>query len=180
MGLSGGKEFDSLGALFAGQLQRLCDGERRLLEALPLMAEAADSQSLRRTFQQHVREAQVQVARLERALQSVGRAAEGRTSHAMKGLVEEGREVVNAGGVRAVKDAALIAAAQGVAHYKVSAYGTARAFAQYLGHEEAARLLQETLIEEAARDRWLTRLAEGSINALATAAPAGADQPAAG
>ena len=67
--------------------------------------------------------------------------------------------MVNAGGAWAVKDAALIAAAQGVAHYKVSAYGTARAFAQYLGHEEAARLLQETLIEEAARDRWLTRLA---------------------
>ena len=181
MALSSGGEFDSLGALFAGQLQRLCDGERRLLEALPLMAEAAHSQSLRVTFHQHVREAQDQVARLERALQSVGREAEGRTSHALKGLVEEGREVANAGGAPAVKDAALIAAAQGVAHYKISAYGTARAFAQYLGHQEAARLLQETLIEEAARDRWLTRLAEGSINALATAAPRGApDQPAAG
>src|SRR4051794_2676192 len=159
MALPSGGEFDSLGPLFAGQLQRLCDGERRLLEALPLLAEAAHSQSLRLTFQQHAREAQNKVARLERALQSVGQAAEGRTSHALKGLVEEELEVVHAGGVRAVKDAALIAAAQGVAHYKISAYGSARAFARYLGHEEAARLLEEILLEEAAKDRWLTRLA---------------------
>jgi ferritin-like metal-binding protein YciE len=82
----------------------------------------------------------------------------------MKGLVAEGQEVIDAGGDADVKDAALIGAAQRVEHYEMAGYGTARTFAQHLGRQDAARLLQETLDEEGACDKKLTQLAESNIN----------------
>jgi ferritin-like metal-binding protein YciE len=167
MGPSGETEVDSLESLFLGCLQRLYDAEQRLLEVLPRMAEAAHSASLQHSFRQHLQETNNQVARLERAFQSVGRPARSRTSYAMQGLLEDAQAALAAGAPAPIRDAALIAAAQNVVHYELSAYGTSRAFARQLGHEEAAQLLGETLFEEAARDRWLTRLAEGSINARA-------------
>jgi ferritin-like metal-binding protein YciE len=87
----------------------------------------------------------------------------------MKGLIEEGSEVINGEGDPDVKDAALIAAAQRVEHYEIAGYGTVRTFAQRLAKHEAARLLQETLNEEAETDKKLTGLAEKAINPKAAA-----------
>ena len=93
-----------------------------------------------------------------------------KTCQAMKGLIEEGQEVISAGGDPDVKDAALIAAAQRVEHYEMAGYGCARTFAQRLGKQEVVRLLQETLQEEEATDKKLTSLAERSINQQAATA----------
>ena len=78
----------------------------------------------------------------------------------MKGLIKEGAEIVDAEGDADVKDAALIAAAQRVEHYEIAGYGSARTFAQRLGHTTVARLLQMTLDEEKETDQRLTQLAE--------------------
>jgi ferritin-like metal-binding protein YciE len=86
----------------------------------------------------------------------------------MKGLISEGEEMIKAKGDADVKDAALIAAAQRVEHYEMAGYGTARTFAQRLGHDEAARLLQTTLNEEGNADKKLTAIAEKSVNLQAT------------
>ena len=94
----------------------------------------------------------------------LGRQSQRQTCYAMKGLIEEGSEVLGASGDECVKDAALIAAAQRVEHYEISGYGTARTFAQRLGHNQAAQLLQETLDEETATDKKLTALAEQQVN----------------
>jgi ferritin-like metal-binding protein YciE len=85
----------------------------------------------------------------------------------MKGLIKEGEEVSKAKGNPAIKDAALIAAAQRVEHYEISGYGTARTFAQRIGREDAAKLLQQTLDEEKVADQKLTNIAEESVNAQA-------------
>jgi len=170
MGLFSSTTFNSLQDLFVDQIQDLYDAEQRLTKALPKMAAAAHSSQLRAGFEQHLRETQNHLKRLERVFQTMGRSAEGKTCHAMKGLVEEGSEVISAGGDPDVKDAALIAAAQRVEHYEMSGYGTARTFAQRLGNHEAARLLQETLQEEEATDKKLTELAEQGINAQAAMA----------
>ena len=90
----------------------------------------------------------------------------------MEGLVEEGKEVIDEDGDPAVKDAALIAAAQRVEHYEMAGYGCTRTFAKLLGYEEAASLLQETLDEESAADKKLTELAESVINVEAEVAGA--------
>jgi len=172
MGLFSSKTLDSLETLFVDQLQDLYDAEQRLVKALPKMASSAHDSSLKSAFQQHLRETEGHVSRLERVFKEVGRTAEAKTCYAMKGLVEEGQEVIDADGSPEVKDAALIAAAQRVEHYEIAAYGTARAFAQRLGKQSAASLLQQTLSEEEATDRKLNQIAEGSVNAQAQSAHA--------
>jgi len=170
MGLFSSKKLDSFDTLFVDQLQDIYDAEQQLVKALPLMAQAAHNPSLKAAFEQHLRETQGQVSRLERVFQEVGQKAKAKTCAAMKGLIEEGQEVIDAGGDADVKDAALIAAAQRVEHYEISAYGTARAFARRLGKTQAVNLLQLSLQEEEATDKNLTRLAEQNINAQAAMA----------
>jgi ferritin-like metal-binding protein YciE len=164
MGLFTNVNFDSFDTLFIDQLQDLYDAEQRLTKALPKMAEAAHNQSLKSAFQQHLRETQNHVNRLEQVFRSMGRNPESKTCQAMKGLIEEGQEVISATGDADVKDAGLIAAAQRVEHYEIAGYGTARTFAQRLGKQDAARLLQQTLDEEGAADKKLTQIAEQSVN----------------
>lgn len=160
---------NSFDELFVEQLQDLYDAEQRLTKALPKMAAAAHNPSLKSAFEEHNRQTQNHVSRLEQVFRQLGKSAQTKTCEAMKGLVEEGSEVINGEGDPDVKDAALIAAAQRVEHYEIAAYGTARTFAQRLGKTEAARLLQQTLDEEADTDKKLTALAEKSVNPKATA-----------
>jgi ferritin-like metal-binding protein YciE len=170
MGLFTSMHLDSFDELFLEQLQDLYDAEQRLVEALPKMANAAHNGSLKTAFQQHLRETQNHVSRLQQIFQMLGCSAQAKTCAAMKGLVTEGQEVIDAKGDPDVKDAALIAAAQRVEHYEIAGYGTARTFAQRLGRQDAARLLQETLDEEAATDKKLTQMAERTVNQQAAMA----------
>jgi ferritin-like metal-binding protein YciE len=160
---------NSFDDLFVEQLQDLYDAEQRITKALPKMAAAAHHPSLKAAFEEHLRQTENQVKRLEQVFQHLGKSAQTKTCEAMKGLIEEGSEIISGEGDPDVKDAALIAAAQRVEHYEIAAYGTARTFAQRLGQPEAARLLQETLDEEAGTDKKLTALAEKSINPKAAA-----------
>jgi len=170
MGLfSSSMALNSFDELLIEQLQDLYDAERRLVKALPLMAGAARSAALKSAFQEHLRQTEGHVSRLEQVFKILGKSAGSKTCAAMKGLVEEGEEVINAKGDADVKDAALIAAAQKVEHYEIASYGTVRTFAQRLGRQDAAQLLQQTLDEEAATDKKLTALAEQSINPKAVA-----------
>ncbi len=157
-------ELRSFEDLFVEQLQDLYDAEQRLTKALPKMAGAAHNPTLKAAFEEHYRQTQNHVTRLEKVFQSVGKTAQSKTCEAMKGLIEEGDEMVGAKGNPDVKDAALIAAAQRVEHYEIAGYGSVRTFAQRLGNQEAARLLQQTLDEEGATDKKLTQIAEQTIN----------------
>lgn len=169
MGLFTSMALNSFDELLVEQLEDLYDAEQRITKALPKMAEAARSSTLKSAFQEHLRQTQNQVTRLEQVFQMLGKSAKSKTCEAMKGLVAEGEEVISSSGNPDVKDAALIAAAQRVEHYEIAGYGTARTFAERLGRHDAARLLQETLDEEAATDKKLSSLAEQSINPRAAA-----------
>jgi ferritin-like metal-binding protein YciE len=160
----------SLDGLLVEQLKDLYDAESRLLVALPEMAEAASSTDLKRAFQSHLGETQDHVRRLDQVFNILGEGPETTTCEAMKGLLKEGKEMIEAKGDPNVKDAALIASAQRVEHYEIASYGTARTFAERLGHVEAARILQQTLDEEGAADKKLTQIAEDSINWKASVA----------
>ena len=160
-------ELNSLKDLLVEQLRDLYDAEQRLVEALPKMADAATSPFLRQAFLDHLEETKNQVTRLEQAFSSIDKLAERQTCQAMKGLIAEGSEVIDAKGNELVKDAALIAAAQRVEHYEMAGYGAARTFAEQLGLTKAVELLQATLDEEGAADKKLTELASRKINAEA-------------
>jgi len=176
MALFGGNEFNSLDDLFVNQIEDLYDAENRLTKALPKMADAAASSSLKQAFQSHLRETEGHVARLETIFREVKVDPKRETCEAMKGLISEGEDMVSATGDSDVKDAALIAAAQRVEHYEISGYGTARTIAQRLGLTDVGALLQETLEEEKAADQKLSTIAESSVNVRASgrAATAGA------
>jgi len=167
MGLFTSKELDSLECLLIDQLQDVYDAEQRLTKALPKMANAASDIQLANSFRHHLSETEEHVRRLEQAFKLLDKDAKSKTCEAMKGLISEGEEVINAKGNDDVKDAALIAAAQRVEHYEIAAYGTIRSLARQLGHEDVAQLLQQTLEEEGAADHKLTDLAESRINVQA-------------
>jgi ferritin-like metal-binding protein YciE len=169
MGLFSSTSLNSFDDLFVEQLEDLYDAEQRLTKALPQMAAAAHNPSLKAAFQEHYRQTEGHVTRLQQVFQMLGKRAKSKTCEAMKGLVEEGQEAISASGNPDVKDAALIAAAQRVEHYEIAGYGTVRTFAQRLGRQDAARLLQQTLDEEGATDKKLTILAEQAINPKAAA-----------
>ncbi len=165
-------EFNSFKDLFVEQIKDLYDAEQRLTNALPKMADAANSQQLKQALQNHLRETEGHVARLEQIFRQISVEPERQTCDAMKGLVTEGETMIKAKGDPDVKDAALIAAAQRVEHYEISAYGTARSFARRLGLNQAVTLLQQTLEEEKAADEKLNMIAESSVNRQASAAAA--------
>jgi len=150
--------------LFVDQLQDAYNAETQLTKALPKMAKAAKSGELRTGFEQHLKETQNQIGRLERVFQHVGAKSGSNTCEAMEGLIEEGEEIIGLGLDSDAQDAGLIAAAQKVEHYEIALYGTLCTFAKQLGHEDAARLLHETLEEEKRTDEKLTRLAKAAVN----------------
>ena len=161
---------DSLDTLLQDQLNDLYDAEQRLVAALPKMAEAAYDPRLKEAFQDHLEETEQHVARLERVFEMLKVKRSSKTCQAMKGLIAEGQEAIDASGNPAVKDAALIAAAQRVEHYEIAAYGTVRTFARHLNHPDVANLLEETLEEEEDADETLTMLAETGINQASASA----------
>ena len=169
MGLFTSTTFDNLKDLYVDQLQDLYDAEQRLTKALPKMQEAAHSPQLKQAYGSHLKETEGQVTRLEKCFELLGESPKAKTCDAMKGLISEGDEMVNAKGDPDVKDAALIAAAQRVEHYEMAGYGCLVHFANRLGQHEAAKLLQQTLDEEGAADKKLTSIAEGSVNQKAAA-----------
>lgn len=161
-------EFNSFMDLFTEQIEDLYDAENRLTKALPKMSEAAASSQLKQAFETHLRETQGHVSRLEQIFRDIQVQPKREACAAMKGLIEEGEEMIKAKGNPDIKDAALIAAAQRVEHYEMSAYGTARSFARRLGLDHAAILLETTLKEESAADEKLTQIAESSVNLQAS------------
>jgi ferritin-like metal-binding protein YciE len=155
---------DSLKDLYIDELKDLYNAETQLIKALPKMAKKATAPELKQAFQDHLEETKGHVARLEEIFEELDEKPTGKTCKAMKGLVEEGAEVIEEDGNEAVLDAALIGAAQRVEHYEIAGYGVVRTFATLLGENDAAELLQETLDEEAAADKKLTEIAEEDIN----------------
>jgi ferritin-like metal-binding protein YciE len=155
---------NSLHDLYVEELRDLYNAENQLLKALPRMAKAASHPDLKAAFTEHLEVTRGQVERLAGLFEELGEKPTGKKCKAMEGLVAEGKDVIDEDGEPAVKDAALIAAAQRVEHYEIAGYGCVRTFATLLGYTDAAELLQQTLDEEREADEKLTELAESVIN----------------
>jgi ferritin-like metal-binding protein YciE len=162
-------KLDSLQKLYLEELRDIHNAENQLLKALPKMAKAANSEELKQALEDHLEETQGHVERLDEIFEGLGESAKGKTCQAMKGLIEEGSEILSEKGEESVLDAGIIAAAQKVEHYEMATYGTLRTWANLLGQDEAAELLQETLDEEGDADQRLNELAEEIVNPEALA-----------
>lgn len=157
-------KLDTLKKLYVEELRDLYNAENQLVKALPKMAKGASSAELKQAFEDHLEQTKEHVERLDEIFGRLGEKPTGKTCKAMKGLVEEGAEMLEEDGEDSVIDAGLIGAAQRVEHYEIAAYGTVRTFANLLGEEEAADLLQQTLDEEGETDKQLSELAEEIVN----------------
>lgn len=154
----------SLEDLFEHELQDLRSAEQQLIEALPQMVQAASSEPLKNAFKEHLQQTRTHLKRIDKAFEKLGKEPKEETCKGMKGLIREGEDVIKNAAEPAVMDAGLIAAAQRVEHYEISAYGTARAHARTLGYDEVADILQTTLDEEGEANKLLTQLAEGRMS----------------
>jgi ferritin-like metal-binding protein YciE len=157
-------KLDTLKKLYVSELRDLYNAENQLLKALPKMAKAASSEELKDGFEKHLEQTKGHVERLEQIFEGLDENPKGKTCKAMKGLIEEGSEILKEDGEESVLDAGIIVAAQKVEHYEMAGYGSVRTFAQLLGQNKAAELLQTTLDEESETNEILNKLAEGVVN----------------
>ena len=159
----------TLDELFHDTLKDIYYAEKKILTALPKMAKAAQNPNLQAAFEKHETETEAQVAGLEQVFEIIGKKPQGKKCAAIEGILEEGQEIIKEYKGSPALDAGLLAAAQAVEHYEISRYGTLRTWAEELGLDKAAKLLQEKLDEEEATDQSLTKLAEAVVNQEAQA-----------
>ena len=169
MAESKSKKMKNLEDLFVDVLQDIYDAEQQIVKALPKMAENAQSKELKQGFNDHLEMTRKQVERVEQIFKELNMPAKGKHCKGMEGLIKEGDEILKEEMEPQVRDAALIAAAQKIEHYEISGYGTARSYAQALGHQNIAKLLDQTAKEEGQTDKLLTQMAESNINQKAKA-----------
>jgi ferritin-like metal-binding protein YciE len=151
---------DSLRDLYHNQLRMLLSTEQQIIEALPTMIEKATDVQLKQAFQSHLQETRVHVTRLEDILRQENREVDAIKCKALAALVTEAQDMVKDATDSTVRDVALIAAAQRVEHYEIAAYGAVRRWAQILGRERQAALLDQTIQEEGHADHLLTSISE--------------------
>jgi ferritin-like metal-binding protein YciE len=145
--------------LLIDELKDLDSAEKQIVRALPKLAKSATNPELSEALRTHLEETKEQVARLEKISELIGKKLTGKTCVGMKGVLEEGSEVLEETEKGAIRDAALIAASQRVEHYEMAGYGAARDFAKLLGNGDIASLLEDTLEEEKNADKKLTSIA---------------------
>jgi ferritin-like metal-binding protein YciE len=163
------KEPKQLDELFHDTLKDIYYAEKKILTALPKMAKAAQNEDLRAAFEKHEEETEGQIERLEQVFEAIEEKPQGKKCPAIEGILDEGQEIIKEYKGSPALDAGLVSAAQAVEHYEIARYGTLRTWAEELGLDDAAKLLQETLDEEEATDEALTELAEAVVNQEAQA-----------
>jgi ferritin-like metal-binding protein YciE len=163
-------KIENLRQLLINELQDLYSAEDQIIEALPKMAEKASSGELRGAFNTHLEQSRQHQQRLDRIFDQIPEVdRDDKTCEGIKGIIKEGEKLIKDAKDPDTRDAGMIAGAQRVEHYEISAYGTARTYATLLGQPQWAQLLQQTLDEEKETDRLLNHIAE-RINVEAKAA----------
>ena len=154
----------TLDDLFLDTLKDIYYAERKILKALPKMARGAQSPELKAAFEKHRDETEGQIERLQQVFEIIGKAPRGKTCDAIEGILAEGDEILEEYKDTPALDAGLLAAAQAVEHYEITRYGTLKRWAEMLGMDDAAKLLDQTLAEESKTDEDLTAFADSSAN----------------
>jgi ferritin-like metal-binding protein YciE len=157
-------KLESLRDAYMDQLREACDVEEQLVKAIPKMIKGAATPELRSALEEHLEQTKVQVQRLERVFESMGQESKTKKCLGLRGILDEGEDILDEDGEYAVRDALLISGAQKVEHYEMAMYGTLITWAEQLGDRTAVELLRETLEEEKSADKKLTQIAESSIN----------------
>lgn len=149
----------TLHQIFVDCLKDTYNAEQQLVEALPLMAKAAESEELQQAFEDHLKQTKKHVERLDKVFARLGEDSSGEPCKAMEGLIEEGKKIIREYEENAVRDSALIIGAQKIEHYEIAAYGSLCELADVLGYSKIHDILGKTLDEEETTDELLTEIA---------------------
>jgi ferritin-like metal-binding protein YciE len=142
--------------------------EKHLVNTIPKMSEAANSDELRSALNEHLTVTKGHVTRLENVFKLLKQKPETMKCKAMEGITDEGEDIIDdTEDGTATRDAGIILAAQKVEHYEIATYGGLAQLAKTLGHDDVANILEQTLAEEKEADESLSKLAETSINMAA-------------
>ena len=155
--------------LFLHNLHDIYYAEQQILKALPDMVEKASDAELTKAFRTHLRQTKGQIKRLDRAFKILKSIPQGTKCPAIDGMIEEANEIAGEVADKMVLNAALIGAAQAIAHYEIARYGTLVAWARLLARSNVAKLLAMNLKEEKATDKKLGGIAKRKINRKAAA-----------
>lgn len=162
----------SMHDLLVDSVKDIYYAEKQVQKTMPRMIKKVSSNNVRKAFEQHSKETEKQIARLEKVFKELNMAPKGKKCPAIDGIIQEGREIMDEIDDPNVMDAAIIGFAQKIEHYEITSYGTARTFANHLGMNKLASLLQDTLNEEYATDDKLTQMAQSEVNVEAVGATA--------
>jgi ferritin-like metal-binding protein YciE len=159
----------TLGDLFLDHLKDIYYAEKKIYRTLPKLVKAAQDEELKEAFTTHREETQGQIERLEQVFEMIGKRAQAKSCEAINGIVAEGDETIEEFGESPAIDTGLVAAGQAVEHYEIARYGALAGWAEQLGLQEAAALLNETLQEEMNAEKLLTQIAKSRADKTAAA-----------
>jgi ferritin-like metal-binding protein YciE len=172
-------ELKTLQDLYIAELKDLYSAEKQIIRALPKMVKAATNRQLAAAFKKHLEQTKRQAERLEKLLARHGESTRGPKCSGMEGALAEGDEMIQEADTPEVRDAGIIAAAQRVEHYEIAGYGCARTYAEELGDKQGAKILDQTLREEADTDKALTKIAKSVVNLRARSPKPPKEEPSA-
>ena len=164
----GRNKISPLEKFFTDQLKDMYYAEQQLVKALPEMQKACTTEELEDAFENHLKQTERQLKRLERVFQLIDQKPEGKKCEAIEGLIKEAKSIISETKEGTMtRDAALIIAAQKVEHYEIATYGGLVQLAITMNLHQVADLLDKTLQEEEGADHMLTHIAETRINLMA-------------
>lgn len=161
-------KFESLHDLYLNELRDLYGAEQQIVKALPKVIDKTTSPQLRQALENHLEQTRGHVTRLEEIFRMHGEEAKKVKCKGMDGILDEGDDLIGKDATPEVRDAAIVSACQRVEHYEMAVYGSVRTYAQQMGHDRAAAILQQTLDEEKQADALLTQVAQSRVNIEAT------------
>jgi ferritin-like metal-binding protein YciE len=165
--------------LLAEQLKDAYSAEKQALRCMRQTVRKASAPALKEGIQLHIEQTQIQIERVEQALEALGARPGRKVCEAMRGLVEEATHEIEEHEKGPILDLVIVAGMQRIEHYEIAAYGTNVALAQALGEGSVVALLEETLQEEKQTDLKLTEVTQHSLMAAAmSGGTTGAAKPA--
>jgi len=151
--------------LLTEELKDAYSAEKQALRCMQRAVRKANAEALRQGIQMHIEQTQVQIERVEQAMEKLSVRPGRKVCEAMRGLVEEAQHEIEEQDEKKgpILDLVIVAGMQRIEHYEIAAYGTSVALAQALAEKEVASLLSETLEEEKQTDLKLTEVTQKAI-----------------
>jgi ferritin-like metal-binding protein YciE len=136
--------------LFLHGLNDMMDAERQLVEALEELAGDSSRADLKKAFEQHRRETEGQVERLQQCFELLGEGLEESECHGIRGLIAEKKAFSEEDPSEDIIDVFNVGAAIKAESYEICEYESLIDMAREMKHTKVAQLLNQNLKEEKA------------------------------